>query len=268
VGLLDHLIDSARTGVEERRRAAPVEGLRERLAERDHDRPFREALSRPGMSLICEFKRRSPSAGEIAGGIQLADQVKAYEEGGAAALSILTDPGNFDGDLGDLAVARAASTLPILRKDFIVDGSQLVESAASGADAVLLIATVLRDSRLEEFQREAAELDLDCLIEVHDEDDLVRALESGAEVIGINNRNLDTGKVDVATTYQLVTDVPTGKTVVSESGISMREELDELERVGVDAALIGESLMRAADPEALVREFAGPGEQTTEHQIP
>lgn len=268
MGLLDHLIDSARAGVEERRRATPIEGLRERLAGRDHDRPFREALSRPGMSLICEFKRRSPSAGEIAPGIELADQVRAYEEGGAAALSILTDHPNFDGNLGDLALAREASTLPILRKDFIVDSYQLVESAACGADAVLLIATVLRDSRLREFQHEAAELDLDCLVEVHDEDDLHRALDSGAEVIGINNRNLDSGKVDVATTYELVTDVPTGNTVVSESGISLREELLELERVGVDAALIGESLMRSPDPEALVREFAGPGEQTTEHQIP
>lgn len=268
MGLLDHLIASAREGVEQRRRSAPVESLREALAERDHDRPFREALARPGMSLICEFKRRSPSAGEIAPGVQLVDQVTAYEEGGAAALSILTDPENFNGDLADLAQARAASTLPILRKDFIVDPYQLTESAASGADAVLLIATVLTDSRLGEFQSEAAGLDLDCLVEVHDERDLERALESGAEVIGINNRNLDTGKVDVATTYDLITGVPTGKTVVSESGISRRDELVELERVGVDAALIGESLMRADDPGALVREFAGPGEQTTEHQIP
>lgn len=268
MGLLDHLIESARAGVEERRRATPAESLRDRLPDRDIDRPFREALSRPGMSLICEFKRRSPSAGEIAPGVQLPEQVRAYEEGGAAALSILTDTGNFDGQLADLALARETSTLPILRKDFIVDPYQLLESAASGADAVLLIATVLTDSRLEEFQQEAAELDLDCLVEVHDEEDLTRALEAGAEVIGINNRNLDTGRVDVATTYDLVTDVPTGKTVVSESGISQREELVELERVGVDAALIGESLMRAADPEALVREFAGPGEQTTEHQLP
>lgn len=268
MGLLDHLIESARAGVEERRRSVSVESLREGLSERDHDRPFREALVRPGMSLICEFKRRSPSAGDIAPGVQLAEQVRAYEEGGAAALSILTDSANFSGDLADLATARAASTLPILRKDFIVDSYQLVESAASGADAVLLIATVLRDSRLEEFQQEAAELDLDCLVEVHDEEDLVRALESGAEVIGINNRNLDTGKVDVATTYALVTEVPTGTTVVSESGISTRDELLELERVGVDAALIGESLMRAGDPEAVVREFSGRSDQTTEHQLP
>jgi len=268
VALLDQLVESARAGVEQRSREVPIEELRERLAERDQDRPFREALARPGMSLICEFKRRSPSAGPIAPERDLAAQVVAYEAGGAAALSILTDRSHFDGGLEDLRLARESSSLPILRKDFIVDPYQLTESAAAGADAVLLIATVLRDSRLGEFQAEAAGLDLDCLIEVHDEDDLVRALETGAEVIGINNRNLDTGEVDVATTYELLTDVPTGKTVVSESGISRREQLAELERIGVDGALIGESLMKAGDPESLVREFTVSTDETTEHELP
>jgi len=268
VAFLDQLIESAEAGVEARRKAVPIEQLRERLTGRHHHRPFSEALMRPGMSLICEFKRRSPSAGPIAPDRDLATQVRAYEEGGAAALSILTDETNFGGGLQDLAMASESSSLPILRKDFIVDSYQLIESAAAGADAVLLIATVLRDSRLGEFQAEAAGLDLDCLVEVHDEDDLERALGTGAEVIGINNRNLDTGEVDVATTYGLVTDVPTGKTVVSESGISSRAELAELERIGVDGALIGESLMRSDDPEALVREFADASEETTEHELP
>ena len=268
MSLLAQLVDSARQGVEQRSREVPVEELRERLTGRDQGRPFREALARPGISLICEFKRRSPSAGPIAPDRDLAAQVAAYEAGGAAALSILTDRANFDGGLEDLRVARENSSLPILRKDFIVDPYQLTESAAAGADAVLLIATVLRDSRLEEFQAEAAGLDLDCLVEVHDEDDLVRALETGAEVVGINNRNLDTNQVDVATTYDLLTDVPTGKTVVSESGISRREELAELERIGVDGALIGESLMKAEDPESLVREFTVSNEETTEHELP
>lgn len=268
MAFLDQLIESAQAGVDERRRAVPIEELRERLAGRDQDRPFSEALSRPGMSLVCEFKRRSPSAGDIAPERDLIAQVRAYQEGGAAALSILTDGSNFGGSLDDLAIAREASGLPILRKDFMVDSYQLTESAAAGADAVLLIATVLRDSRLGEFQAEATELDLDCLVEVHDEDDLERALETGAEVIGINNRNLDTGEVDVVTTYDLVTAVPTGKTVISESGISSRSELAELERIGVDGALIGETLMRAEDPEALVREFAVASEETTEHELP
>ncbi|MBK8294692.1 MAG: hypothetical protein IPK93_07955 [Solirubrobacterales bacterium] len=135
-------------------------------------------------------------------------------------------------------------------------------------DAVLLIVAVLDDEHLRAFQAEAWNLDLDCLIEVHDEPELDRALEAEAEVIGINNRNLDTGFVDVNTTYELITDVPAGKTVVSESGISTREELVELERVGVDAALIGESLMRSPDPAAKVAELAGTGDATSEHFLP
>lgn len=267
MAILEQLIAAASKGVEERRRRTPIEVLEGGLDGRDRDRPFMEALSRPGVSLICEYKRRSPSAGEIAPGVLLPDQVRAYERGGAAALSVLTDERHFDGRLADLATARDSSTLPILRKDFVVDRYQLVESAVSGADAVLLIACVLDDRRLRDFQAEARELDLDCLVEVHNEEELDRALESGAEVIGINNRDLDSGVVDVATTYELITDVPAGKTVVSESGISRREELVELERVGVDAALIGESLMRAHDPAATVRDFSG-ADETSEHLLP
>lgn len=255
--------------MEERRSRIPLDQLEKGLSGREPTRPFREALARPGgMSLICEFKRRSPSAGEIAPGVRLADQVKAYEAGGAAALSILTDEKHFDGRPADLAEARRNSTLPILRKDFIVDGYQLVEAAVGGADAVLLIVAVLDDRQLVDFQQRAADLDLDCLVEVHSEPELERALECGAEIIGINNRNLDTGVVDVDTTYQLVTDVPTGHTVVTESGISHREELIEMDRVGIDAALIGESLMRSGDPEDKVRELAGMSDATTEHFLP
>lgn len=268
MGILEQLISAASHGVDERRRQVPLEELEARLGERDRDRPFREALTRPGMSLICEFKRRSPSAGDIASATPLDRQVKAYEQGGAAALSVLTDETHFGGNLTDLADARASCGLPIIRKDFVVDRYQLVEAAVGGADAVLLIVAVLDDERLRAFQAEAWGLDLDCLIEVHDEAELDRALEAEAEVIGINNRNLDTGFVDVATTYELITDVPAGKTVVSESGISTREELVELERVGVDAALIGESLMRSPDPAAKVAELAGTGDATSEHFLP
>lgn len=268
MGTLEQLISAAGQGVDERRRQVPLEELETRLHTRDRDRPFREALTRPGMSLICEFKRRSPSAGDIAPGTELAAQVQAYERGGAAALSVLTDQAHFGGDLADLAEARASCGLPILRKDFIVDRYQLVEAAVGGADAVLLIVAVLDDERLRAFQAEAWELDLDCVIEVHNEEELDRAFEADAEVIGINNRNLDTGVVDVATTYELITDVPAGKTVVSESGISRRDELVELERVGVDAALIGESLMRSEDPTAKVSELAGTDDATSEHFLP
>lgn len=268
MGILEQLISAAGQGVDERRRQVPLEELEKGLHTRDRDRPFREALTRPGMSLICEFKRRSPSAGDIAPGTGLAEQVQAYEQGGAAALSVLTDQTHFGGELSDLATARASCGLPILRKDFIVDRYQLVEAATGGADAVLLIVAVLDDERLGAFQAEAWDLDLDCVVEVHNEEELERALAIDAEVIGINNRNLDTGVVDVATTYDLITDVPAGKTVVSESGISRRDELVELERVGVDAALIGESLMRSGDPAAKVSELAGADDATSEHFLP
>lgn len=268
MGILEQLIAGASQGVKARSQQVPLADLQARLGGRDHDRPFREALTRPGMSLICEHKRKSPSAGPIAPGVDLAEQVRSYEAGGAAALSVLTDEMHFDGRLEDLAAARAACGLPILRKDFVVDEYQLYEAAVGGADAVLLIVAVLDDDRLRDFQARATELDLDCLVEVHDEPELERAIEVGAEVIGINNRNLDTGVVDIQTTYDLITDVPTGTTLVSESGISNREELVELERVGVDAALIGESLMRSDDPEEMVRTLAGMSDATSEHFLP
>jgi indole-3-glycerol phosphate synthase len=253
---MEQLIDAAGEGVEARRARIPQADLESQLHGRDEDRPFSEALTRPGLSLIAEFKRRSPSAGEIAAAdAAVAEQVGAYERGGAAALSVLTDETHFGGTLDDLQAARAACDLPILRKDFIVDPYQLYEAAVHGADAVLLIVRALEDARLLALYDQARELDLDCLVEVHDAAELERALALEVEVIGINNRNLDQGTVDVTTTYELMPDVPAGVTVVAESGISDRVELEELDRVGVDAVLIGGALMAAADPEAKAREL-------------
>jgi indole-3-glycerol phosphate synthase len=264
--MIEQLIAGARQGVDARRRELPQTDLESRLSARGEDRPFNEALVRPGLSLIAEFKRRSPSAGQIAPeGADVARQVGAYERGGAAALSVLTDQPHFGGSLEDLRAARAACGMPIIRKDFIVDPYQLYEAAVNGADAVLLIVGALDDAELRSLYEEARAIDLDCLVEVHDAGELERALDADAEVIGINNRNLDEGTVDVATTYELMPDVPAGKTVVAESGISTRAELEELERVGVDAVLIGGALMSAEDPEAKTRELAGADEGTREH---
>ena len=188
-------------------------------------------------------------------GATVAEIVQAYERGGAAALSILTEPFHFGGSLDDLRAARAATDLPVLRKDFIVDPYQLYESAAAGADAILLIVAALEPDDLLELHREARALDLDVLVEVHDEEELEVALDVEAEVIGINNRDLGDFSVDIERTYELLSDVPAGKTVVAESGFSTREELDDLDRVGVDAVLIGETLMRAPDIEAACREL-------------
>ncbi len=257
MSVLDRIVDATRSDVERRRREVPLAELERRLGGRD-DRPFSEALLLPGVSVIAEHKRRSPSAGELRAGATVDAIVRAYERGGAAALSILTEGPHFGGGLADLHEARAASTLPILRKDFIVDAYQVFESAAAGADAILLIVAALNPRELAALYADAAALDLDVLVEVHDEEELETALEVvDADVIGINNRDLQTFEVDVERTYELLSDVPAGKTVVSESGFHTREQIDDLERVGVDAVLIGESLMRSPDPELACRELTG-----------
>jgi indole-3-glycerol phosphate synthase len=258
VSVLERIVDSTREDVAKRRQAVPLSELEQQAARTREDRPFSEALTRPGISVIAEHKRRSPSAGEIRKGATVTEIVVAYESGGAAALSILTEERHFGGTLDDLREARSASALPILRKDFVVDPYQVYESAVAGADAILLIVAALDDDDLGLLHREAASLDLDVLVEVHDEEELERALEVvDADVIGINNRDLVDFSVDIERTYELLSDVPAGKTVVSESGFHTREQLDDLERVGVDAVLIGEGLMRAPDVEAACRELTG-----------
>src|ERR671921_2944530 len=238
MSVLDRIVDAPREDAAPRREAVPLAELEGRLAAPRDDRPFREALTRPGVSLIAEHKRRSPSAGDIRTDVALTEIVQAYERGGAAALSILTEGAHFGGSLDDLREARAASVLPILRKDFVVDAYQVYESAVAGADAILLIVAALDDDDLSELNREALALDLDVLVEVHNEHELERALEiADPDVIGINNRDLIDFSVDVERTYELLSDVPAGKTVVSESGFHTRDQVDDLERVGVDAVL-------------------------------
>jgi indole-3-glycerol phosphate synthase len=265
MGMIEQLVDAAGQGVQRRRAEKPLAELEAELASRSERRPFDEAMTRPGLSLVAEFKRRSPSAGEIRAGATVAEIAAAYEEGGAAAISVLTDRPHFGGSYADLREAREACELPILQKDFIVDPYQLYEAAAYGADAILLIVAALEDEPLASLFDTAVGLDLDCVVEVHDEDDLDRALAIDADVLGINNRNLDDFSVDVTTTFELITDVPAGKTVISESGIADRPVLEELEQRGVDAVLIGEALMRAPDPGAKVRELTADEEATREH---
>jgi indole-3-glycerol phosphate synthase len=263
--MIEQLVAAARQGVERRRIEVPLDRLRGQLSDRGPDRPFDEALVRPGLSLIAEFKRQSPSAGEIRAAANVAEVVAAYERGGAAALSVLSEEHHFGGSLDDLRAAREAATLPILKKDVTVDPYQLYEAAVNGADAVLLIVATLDDEALAALYDEARSLDLDCIVEVHDPAELERALELDVDVLGINNRDLDEFSVDLGVTHELMPDVPAGKTVVSESGISSREQLDELERIGVDAVLLGEVLMRAEDPETLIRDLTRDEEATREH---
>jgi indole-3-glycerol phosphate synthase len=263
--MIEELVEAARADAARRSKEVSLDELERRLAERPEQRPFGEALVRPGLSVIAGFKRRSPSAGDIRAGATPAETAGAYEDGGAAAISVLTDGPHFGGSLEDLREARDACVLPVLQKDFIVDRYQLYEAAVAGADAILLIVAALDQEQLARLHDEARGLDLDVVVEVHSESELERSLDVDAEVIGINNRNLDDFSVDVQTTFELITDVPAGKTVVSESGIAERGTLEELERVGVDAVLIGEALMRAPDPAAKVRELTADEEQTREH---
>lgn len=254
MSVLERIVATTREDVERRRREAPLSVLEEALAGRPCPaHPFSEALGRPGVALIAEHKRRSPSAGTIRDGATVAEVVGAYERGGAAALSVLTEERHFGGSLEDLRSARATSELPILRKDFVLDPYQVVESAAAGADAILLIVAALPPAALVELHAQARELGLDVLVEVHDAGELAGALALEPALIGINNRNLGDFSVDVQRTYELLADVPAGTTVVSESGIGARDQLDELERAGVDAVLVGERLMRAEDVEGACR---------------
>ena len=253
---LERIVASTRMEVARRRSAIPEAEVRAAAAERaaaDPGRAFAAALARPGLSLIAEHKRRSPSAGLIREGVALPDVVGAYERGGAAALSILTEAPSFGGTLADLRDARAATSLPILRKDFIVDAYQLPESRAAGADAILLIVAALSAGELATLHADADSLGLAVLVEVHDERELHAAVAVGASLIGINNRDLTTLKVDIRTTYALLPRVPAGTLVVAESGFRQRAELDELASAGVAAVLVGEALMRSPDIETATR---------------
>jgi indole-3-glycerol phosphate synthase len=228
-------------------------------------RDFRGALAAPGLSVIAEHKRSSPSAGVIRADLELADVVRAYERGGASALSVLTEGTRFGGSLADLAGAREASSLPILRKDFIVEEYQVHETLAAGADAILLIVAALETGPLVRLHALATQLGLATLVEVHDAIELETARELGSDIIGINNRDLTTLKVDLNRTYELLDSVPEGALVVAESGFRERSELERLCTAGVDAVLIGETIMRAPDPELACRGLTGVGRALIDH---
>jgi indole-3-glycerol phosphate synthase len=223
-------------------------------------RAFADALrgAGSGIALIAEFKRRSPSRGGIRPGALPAEIALAYQQAGATALSVLTDERYFGGSMNDLIAARNAVTLPVLRKDFVIDPSQIAESAGQqGPDCVLLIAAALTVGQLRDLRELAARCGQDALVEVHDEVELDLALESGAAMIGINNRDLRTFEVHLETTLRLRPRVPAGVPVVSESGIRGRDDVERLADAGVDAMLVGEALMAAEDPDAKVRELLG-----------
>lgn len=228
--------------------------LRRLAAEVPPPRDFLAALrARPGRAVIAEVKRASPSAGRLAAAVDPAAQAVRYQAGGAAALSVLTDGPFFQGSLADLQQARAAVALPVLRKDFIIDPAQLYESRVAGADAVLLIAAALEPPQLKDLYQQAVGLGLAVLIEVHQEAELVPVLALDPPLVGVNNRDLRTMRVDLDTSLRLRPLIPASTTVVAESGIAGPEQVARLRAGGLDAFLVGSHLMRAPDPAAALR---------------
>jgi indole-3-glycerol phosphate synthase len=249
-GTLSGIVAATRQRVDTAKRMADVRGL-ERLAESHTPRGFRRSLeqkARASVAVIAELKKASPSRGMIRGSLHVGRIASELERAGAAALSVLTEEQFFQGGLCDLAEASAATHLPCLRKDFMVDEFQLLEARANGADAVLLILSALDDSEFSRLHRRSRELALDALCEVHDASELQRALDLGAQIVGVNNRDLRTFEVDLGTAERLAAKLPAGVLRVAESGIKSGADIRRLRACGYDAFLVGESLMRADDP--------------------
>ncbi len=238
----------------------PREDLEALAAEtRPGRRDFMAALMSRYPAVIAEIKRASPSKGAIAAGdLDPAAVASAYQAGGAAALSVLTDEQFFRGSLDDLDIARGAVRLPVLRKDFTIDEYHIAEAGARCADAVLLIAAILPTQRLRQLREYAGRLGLAALVEVHDEDELASAIDSGAQIIGVNNRNLRTFEVTLETSLRLAARIPNGTVKVSESGIRSPEDLRRLREAGFHAFLIGEHLMRSRDPQQALAALLAP----------
>jgi indole-3-glycerol phosphate synthase len=257
--ILDEILEHKKEVVEERKSQLPITELVARAQDTEAPRNFRAAIARDngGIRLIAEMKKSSPSAGVIREDFWPEELAPACEEAGAAAISVLTEEKFFQGKLDYLGVVKACVQLPIVRKDFIVDEYQVFESRAAGADAVLLIVRALEAPDLKRLLELSGELGMPALVEVHSEHEAGMALEAGADIIGINNRDLETFDTDLEITIRLHELVGEDKIVVSESGISDRRDVKLLERVGVDAVLVGETIMKSRNVAAKVKELLG-----------
>ncbi len=253
--ILGRIVAKARERVVEAKRKIPLAQLVASGETPAGRRSFRDAVQAGAVAVIAEIKRRSPSAGPIRPELDPVDVALQYEASGATALSVLTEPEFFGGSLEDLRQARNATQLPTLRKDFVVDPYQIWEARLAGADAVLLIVAALSERELQELLRTALEARLDPLVEVHDRDELRRAIDAGAALIGVNNRDLHTMEVRIETSLELLDKMPKGVVRVAESGIRDGETLGRLLRAGFDAALVGEQLMKAAQPAAALEQL-------------
>ncbi len=256
--ILDEIIDHKKGSLPRRKANMPLAKLEQKALEQRPPRDFIKALKRDGIKLIAEVKRASPSRGLLAPGLDAPSLARTYRSSGAAAISVLTDSKYFKGSLTDLEAVRAAVDIPLLRKDFIVDPYQVYEARASGADAVLLIAAASLAVEIMRPLMEAVQsLGMQSLVEVHNEKELDWVLTLKPKMIGINNRDLSNFKVDLNTTLKLRERVPRDVVVVSESGIHTRADVLKLQKVGVDAILVGEALVTSGDPAAKIHELIG-----------
>jgi len=252
--ILDTIVEQKRQEVDNLKR----QGVGEPDCQVDPPRGFRQALTGyAGLSMIAEAKKASPSKGVICADFDPVKIALSYEQGGAQAISVLTDEKFFQGSLDYIPIVRQTVKLPVIRKDFIIDEHQIVQAGKFGADAILLIAAILDPVQIRDYLAMAKELGMDVLVEVHDEQELEKSLTEGSQLIGINNRNLRDFTVDLQTTFRLQKQIPAHIPVVSESGIKSHDDMKRLADHGVAAVLVGESLMRAADRSAALQELRG-----------
>ncbi len=256
--ILDEIYKHKLSEVAEDKKRVSIETLKEQCKKKQKAGSFGAALkSNTNIRIIAEIKKASPSLGIIREDFNPVEIARIYEASGAAAISVLTDEKFFQGRLSYLTDVKKSVNLPILRKDFIIDSYQVYEARSAGADAILLIAALLSKEEIQRYMEVARELDMDCLVEVHSETELKKVLQTNADIIGINNRDLATFKIDLETTLRLRPLIPAGKIVVSESGIKSRADVEKLMKEGVDAILVGETLMKSDDISAKLRELLG-----------
>jgi len=254
---LHRIVEARQESVAHRKRVLPEAALKMAAQKQSPARDFAGALARTGCNIIAELKKASPSLGVIRESYAPAELAKALESAGAAALSVLTEEDFFRGSLGDLKEAKKSVAIPILRKDFVFDPWQVWEARAAGADTFLLIVSILSDELLSELLALGRELGMEPLVEVHSREELARAKSARARIIGVNNRDLRDFRVTLETSLQLIEEIPDDAIAVSESGLHTREDLSKLRRAGFDAFLIGERLMKQADPAEPLRELLG-----------
>jgi len=257
--ILDQIVAAKRQEIASLKKITPLANMQKAVGDLPPTRAFRQAINHRPCAIIAEVKRSSPSKGRIRDDFDPVQIASIYQEHGARAVSVLTDKQFFEGNGAYLAAIKKAIALPLLRKDFIIDAYQIYESRILGADALLLIAAILEPRQLQEYIELAEQLGLAPLVEVHDKEELAKALVAGAEIIGINNRDLQTFSTDLKRTLELAPIIPQGKIVVTESGITTRKDIELLMAAGINCFLIGEALMRADDIGEKLRELLGKG---------